>query len=43
MTNDLKRRLMSFACAAGFFILWEVLCLILGVPDYVLPRPSQAA
>jgi NitT/TauT family transport system permease protein len=42
MTSDLTRRLMSLACAAGFFILWEVLCLVLGVPDYVLPRPSQA-
>jgi NitT/TauT family transport system permease protein len=42
MTSELNRRLMSFACAAGFFILWEVLCLVLGVPDYVLPRPSQA-
>jgi NitT/TauT family transport system permease protein len=41
MSNDLKRHLMSLTCVAGFFILWEVLCLVLAVPDYVLPRPSQ--
>jgi NitT/TauT family transport system permease protein len=40
--NDVTRcRVLSIACILGFFVVWEVLCLVFNVPDIVLPRPSQ--
>jgi len=42
MTPLLRRRLLSLACILGFFIAWEVLCLVFHVSSIVLPRPSQA-
>ncbi len=37
----LKRRGPSISLIIGLFLLWEVACIALGVPDFVLPRPSQ--
>jgi NitT/TauT family transport system permease protein len=31
----------SFSLIAGFFLMWELLCIVLGVSDLVLPRPSE--
>ncbi len=39
--ETLKARAASIALIVGFFVAWELLCLMFGVPDIVLPRPSQ--
>lgn len=36
-----QRKISSAALILSFFILWEVICLVLGISDLVLPRPSQ--
>jgi NitT/TauT family transport system permease protein len=41
MNSELRRKIASAALILGFFVLWEVLCLLFGVSDVVLPRPSQ--
>ena len=41
MTEAKRIRLMSFGLIFGFFLMWEVLCIVLGVSDLVLPRPSE--
>jgi NitT/TauT family transport system permease protein len=41
MNEATRRRVLSIVCILGFFVAWEVLCLIFSVPDIVLPRPSQ--
>jgi NitT/TauT family transport system permease protein len=41
MNETTRRRLLSIVCILGFFVAWEVLCLIFNVSDIVLPRPSQ--
>ena len=41
MNPQLRRRLASAALIIGFFVAWELLCLMFGVKDLVLPRPSQ--
>lgn len=41
MSAQMNRRFGSIAFILGFFVLWEVLCLMLGVSDIVLPRPTQ--
>jgi NitT/TauT family transport system permease protein len=38
-----RQRLLSVAAFLGFFALWELACIALGVSDLVLPRPSQIA
>jgi NitT/TauT family transport system permease protein len=38
---QLRRRMASAALIIGFFVLWELLCLMFGVKDIVLPRPTQ--
>ncbi|WVM90760.1 hypothetical protein UMZ34_12680 [Halopseudomonas pachastrellae] len=38
-----RRNLLSFSAMIGFFLLWEVLCRLLGVSELVLPVPSQIA
>lgn len=35
------RRLAPLALILGFFAVWEAACVIIGVPDIVLPRPSE--
>ena len=41
MNSQLRRHIASAALIIGFFVVWEVLCLIFHVSDVVLPRPSQ--
>jgi NitT/TauT family transport system permease protein len=41
MNETTRRRILSVVCILGFFVVWEVLCLIFNVSDIVLPRPSQ--
>ncbi len=42
MMAILKRRAASTALIIGVFVFWELFCLISGISDLVLPRPSQA-
>jgi len=41
MSDTLKRRFASAALIVGFFVAWELICLLFGVSDLILPRPSQ--
>jgi NitT/TauT family transport system permease protein len=41
MNENVRRQILSIVCILGFFVAWEVLCLIFNVSDIVLPRPSQ--
>lgn len=41
MTEKNRIRMMSFSLIFGFFLMWEVLCVLLNVSDLVLPRPSE--
>jgi NitT/TauT family transport system permease protein len=41
MNPQIRRRIASAALIIGFFVAWELLCLMFGVKDLVLPRPSQ--
>ena len=41
MNETTKRRILSVSCIVGFFVVWELLCLMFHVSDIVLPRPSQ--
>lgn len=41
MNETTRRRILSITCIVGFFVLWELLCLVFHVSDMVLPRPSQ--
>ncbi len=41
MNPQLRRRLASAALIIGFFVAWELLCLMFGIKDIVLPRPSE--
>jgi NitT/TauT family transport system permease protein len=41
MNETVRRQILSIVCILGFFVAWEVLCLIFNVSDIVLPRPSQ--
>ncbi|MFK7868759.1 MAG: ABC transporter permease [Roseobacter sp.] len=43
MSDTLRIRFLSVALIIGFFLLWEVLCIVLNVSDLVLPRPSEIA
>ena len=38
-----RQRLLSVLALVGFFVLWEVICLVAGISDLILPRPSQIA
>lgn len=38
-----RQRLFSAGALVGFFVLWEIVCLMFGVSDLILPRPSQIA
>jgi NitT/TauT family transport system permease protein len=40
-TSALRRNLLSAGVLFGFFLLWEFGCLVSGVSELVLPRPSQ--
>ena len=41
MMAILRQKAASIALILGFFVFWELACLLLGVSDIVLPRPSQ--
>ncbi len=41
MSKDLRRKLASASLIIGVFVFWEVACLIGGISDLVLPRPTQ--
>lgn len=38
---DLKERAASISLIIGFFVAWELLCLLFSVPEIVLPRPTR--
>lgn len=42
MKYEVRRRLWAALLILGFFVVWELLCIMLNVSDLVLPRPSQA-
>ena len=41
--NKLKNLnwLWSALIILGFFVFWELMCLVTGIPDFILPRPSE--
>lgn len=41
MSDTLRIRFWSASLIIGFFLMWEVLCILLNVSDLVLPRPSE--
>lgn len=41
MTDSQRIRFLSTTLIIGFFLMWEVLCIMLNVSDLVLPRPSE--
>jgi NitT/TauT family transport system permease protein len=38
---QMRRRMASAALIIGFFVAWELSCLMFGVKEIVLPRPTQ--
>ena len=43
MSDKLRTRFLSTSLIIGFFLMWELLCIVLNVSDLVLPRPSEIA
>ncbi len=41
MIQTIRERAPSAALIVGFFVAWELICLVFGVSDILLPRPSQ--
>lgn len=41
--TDLKRKFWAAALIMLFFLAWELFCLLSGMSDLILPRPSQVA
>lgn len=41
MSDQMRLRLQSTSLIIGFFVMWEILCVVLDVSDLVLPRPSE--
>ncbi len=41
--QGLRQKLWSFGFIVAFFVGWELFCLITGMSDLILPRPSQIA
>jgi NitT/TauT family transport system permease protein len=41
MTETRRIKIMSLSLIFGFFLMWELLCIILNVSDLVLPRPTE--
>ena len=37
------KRITPFLLVIGFFVLWEIVCLVLRVDSFILPRPSEVA
>ena len=40
-SNRTRQRFLSACALVGFFALWELTCLLVGISDLILPRPSQ--
>ena len=38
-----RQRVLSATTLLGFFLLWELACIVTGVSDLILPRPTQIA
>jgi NitT/TauT family transport system permease protein len=43
LSAQTRQRLLSAGALIGFFVLWELVCLVFNVSDLILPRPSQIA
>ncbi|WP_372825489.1 ABC transporter permease [Polaromonas sp.] len=43
LSAQTRQRLLSALALVSFFVLWELVCLVGGVSDLILPRPSQIA
>jgi NitT/TauT family transport system permease protein len=41
MTRLHREKLASAALIVGVFVVWELACLVFGISEFVLPRPSQ--
>src|ERR1700682_4225895 len=41
MKGNISRTMSSAALIVGFFLVWEILCILLGISDVLLPKPSQ--
>ncbi len=41
MSKDMRRKLASTSLIIGVFVFWELACLVGGISDLVLPRPTQ--
>jgi NitT/TauT family transport system permease protein len=41
MTRLNREKLASAALIVGVFVVWELACLVFGISEFVLPRPSQ--
>ena len=41
MSSQMRQRMLSAFTLLSFFLFWEIACLVSGVSDLVLPRPSQ--
>lgn len=41
MIGAAQRRMLSVALILAFFLAWEAACLLFGISDLVLPRPTQ--
>jgi NitT/TauT family transport system permease protein len=40
MRNRLLERILPWLVVAGLFLVWEIACVTLEIPEFVLPRPS---
>ena len=43
LSKNIQHNILSASVLIGFFVLWEMACVALGVSDLVLPKPSQIA
>jgi NitT/TauT family transport system permease protein len=41
MSDVLGRKLLSAALILSVFVVWELFCLVFGISDLILPRPTQ--
>ena len=39
--RSLARRALPWAVILGMFLVWEALCRLFNVPEFVLPLPTQ--
>lgn len=41
MTNSLVTRFLPWLCTIGFFVLWQLACVVLDIDTFILPSPIQ--